>query len=152
MRAQAHFREILERKLAAAGEAGRPPDRRPLTRPLPPPLFAFASGSHSFRTDAARPAACGAYGVRRPVAPVSPPRRPLGLSPSERHAADELRRLGAAFPDDDFSVADVRSAYRALARRFHPDAHPGATEAERSYLAGAFGRITTAYHELTRAR
>jgi hypothetical protein len=156
MPAQEQFGDVLERALAAAAEGGRwaaPPERRPHAGPPPVPPFSFAAHPHPFLGVAARCRSrfpCAAYGVPATAAPTRC-RVPRQLSAAERRAANQLRRLGATGLDDDFSTADVKRAYRVLARRFHPDAHPDATDAERAYLADAFGRITTAYHELTRS-
>ena len=69
----------------------------------------------------------------RDVAPVPPgdtsPWRLLGVPPGT-------------------DVADVKRAYRRLARAVHPDLHPGATEAERTALQARFVEITRAYRAL----
>jgi hypothetical protein len=44
--------------------------------------------------------------------------------------------------------ADVRRAYRRLARTVHPDLHPGATDAERRVLEARFHALTEAYRTL----
>lgn len=46
------------------------------------------------------------------------------------------------------SVADVKRAYRRLARSVHPDLHPDATDAERRSLEVRFMEITDAYRIL----
>ena len=57
------------------------------------------------------------------------------------HHAASCTILGVAV---DASTADIRRAYKRLARRLHPDLHPGDTaRAER------FTRITAAYNDLT---
>ena len=77
------------------------------------------------------------------------PRALRRLSAAQRQALECLRGFGAESLDDSFEDADVRSAYRALARRFHPDRYPEAGEDEREYLSHAFARIAEAYRQLT---
>jgi len=67
------------------------------------------------------------------------PRRQLG--PAERHALDELIGLGARLRDD-FTVAELRSAFRSLARQHHPDRHPGQSDTDRAHAARIFDFIT----------
>ena len=55
------------------------------------------------------------------------------------------RILGLA---EGATPAEVRRAYRALARRFHPDAHPHASESERRALAARFDELTRAYRAI----
>jgi molecular chaperone DnaJ len=43
---------------------------------------------------------------------------------------------------------EIRRAYRKLARAFHPDAHPSASEAERRSLSQRFHAVTEAYRAL----
>ena len=49
---------------------------------------------------------------------------------------------GARTPDA------LRRAYRTLARRYHPDSHPGTTAAERAHLARLFAVATEHYRSL----
>ena len=48
----------------------------------------------------------------------------------------------------DFTNAELRSAFRALAREYHPDRHPGSSEFERERLAALFTRLRAAYEQL----
>ncbi len=48
----------------------------------------------------------------------------------------------------DADPTAVRAAFRALARRFHPDAALGAGPEDRERLQAAFARLTEAYHAL----
>jgi hypothetical protein len=56
-----------------------------------------------------------------------------------------LRVLGVA-PGADATV--IKRAFRQLARNYHPDLHPQATEAERRALAERFVEVTAAYQTL----
>jgi len=53
--------------------------------------------------------------------------------------------LGIAPGADD---AEIKRAYRRLARTVHPDLHPGVTEAQRRALEARFSEITRAYRSL----
>lgn len=61
-----------------------------------------------------------------------------------------LNELGAIL-DENPTAADVRRAYRLLARRFHPDTHPHATAAEVARLSAQFMRATADYRVLSAA-
>jgi len=63
--------------------------------------------------------------------------------PSERYAALHLLGLPA-----DADAATIKQTYRRLVRTYHPDLHPGATDAERSKLAERFSAVTQAYQRL----
>jgi hypothetical protein len=144
MRGEAAFGEILDRKIGEVRRASAPP--APLPAALPTPLFLFATSARSFGCDIRRPAAGSAYGARRAAPRPAAPAR--AFSTADHRAAEDLRRFGADGLDGSFTDADLRRVYRLLARRFHPDAHPMASEGERAYLADAFGRITGAYRQL----
>jgi DnaJ-like protein len=77
-----------------------------------------------------------------------------GLDPrlgSEAGAAADAARTRARRTlglDDDADPAAVRDAYRRLARRLHPDMHPGSDEPTRRALAARFAAVTEAYRSL----
>ena len=71
----------------------------------------------------------GAYSVHDPRALAI---ATLGLEPHEATNPDAVRR-----------------AYRRLAKTYHPDAHPHASEAERRELAGRFSALSEAYAVLS---
>lgn len=58
-----------------------------------------------------------------------------------------MRELGAEL-GRDFSAADLRRAYRRLARTYHPDGHPGVTAGERARLSRTFAALTDHYRTL----
>jgi hypothetical protein len=66
--------------------------------------------------------------------------------------AVEAPALSAAWAALELSpgapLDEVRRAYRRLARALHPDAHPGAADAERRRLAARFDAVTRAYRLL----
>jgi DnaJ-domain-containing protein 1 len=67
---------------------------------------------------------------------------PLGRE-DPRSAA--FRVLGVPPSADE---AEIRRAYRRLARRFHPDTHPAASDTERRALSDRFQTVTEAYRAL----
>ena len=70
------------------------------------------------------------------------------LTTTQRSALQQLRQLGADL-DPTFSERQLRAAFRALAKRFHPDRHPGSSPAEQERLAWTFATVREAYRELT---
>jgi DnaJ-domain-containing protein 1 len=123
--AQVHFRVTL-----------RPPRGALLDEPLRPPEFLSGRKRARDRSEAPPLATPQAPSVRRPVheAPAVDP----------RHAA-AMRVLGIA-PGAD--AAAIKRAYRQLARSYHPDLHPGASEAQKRALAERFVQVTAAYQTL----
>lgn len=76
-------------------------------------------------------------------------RQPERHDSSARGAA--LRRLGFAASDRP-RPEELRSALRDLARRWHPDRHPGAGPRTREALHQHFSASVAAYERLTRPR
>ncbi len=72
------------------------------------------------------------------------PRRAHQLSGAERWALDRLLDLGAALAPD-FSVDELRRAYRLLAHRYHPDRHAASDAVTQASMAGRFSEVSTAY-------
>ena len=90
--------------------------------------------------------------ARRPsfVTPPPPPPRPRprrALSPRQQEALDAFVQLGARM-DDAFTEAELRSVFRSLAFRYHPDGHPGSTDAEKAHLSVRFAQLHDAYESL----
>jgi hypothetical protein len=155
MRTGPDFGQILEEKLDDEGLAWVSSPRRrerPPLGPAPRPVFLFGDLRSGFTAGPSRPAPdSGAspwtpvYGAR-PGAQSRPPRH---LTPAQRHAFVVLRGLGAGSLTERFTNTELRSAFRELARRFHPDRHPDSSESERAQLAHSFATACDAYRTLT---
>jgi hypothetical protein len=72
------------------------------------------------------------------------------LTSQQRDALDRFGHFGANLRAD-YTRDELRSAFRSLARCFHPDRHPGMGPAEKERLAATFSLLKTAYEELRRA-
>jgi hypothetical protein len=66
--------------------------------------------------------------------------------PSPGAPSSAWRILGVA---QGAEMAEIKRAYRRLARSLHPDLHPEATEEQRRDLAAKFSEVTDAYRVLT---
>jgi DnaJ-class molecular chaperone len=62
----------------------------------------------------------------------------------------EFIGLGATL-GSDFTAHELRSAYRTLARRYHPDRHPASSEIEKARLARAFAEMSGSHRHLLTA-
>jgi hypothetical protein len=88
---------------------------------------------------AGRRRARDAHASRSP--PPRPPRIPFPPSPTVLAA----RVLGV---DPGAELADIKRAFRKLAKDYHPDLHPEASEDERRTLEARFAEVTAAYRAL----
>jgi hypothetical protein len=122
----------------------RPPRGALLDDPLRPPEF--LSGRR--RTRDKHPGSGASPEARRATAHdgVDGGSRyaPPAASVDPGHLA-ALRVLGVA-PGADATA--IKRAYRQLARHYHPDLHPGASDDERRALAERFVAVTAAYQAL----
>ena len=97
---------------------------------------------------------------------LRPPHTVLGTGPLDareflsgrRRTRDRTETRAAHFPGDPLGAAwkllgltpgagadEVKRSFRQLVRRYHPDLHPQATDAERRELSLRFGEVTQAY-------
>jgi hypothetical protein len=120
----------------------------------PPPRAGYASGVATatlffdLDTDIRPHRAAAAFAaVMPPVARPEPRRVTHTLSAPERRAFETLLRFGGRL-DAAFTWQELRSAFRSLVLRYHPDRHPGSSDQERSRLAACFTEIATAYQQL----
>jgi hypothetical protein len=96
------------------------------SRPVTPPLLSLELPLTASRRTAVEPL--------RPA----PPAR---LTALDRQTLDEARTPDA-----------LRRAYKQLARRYHPDSHPGCTAAEHARLSRLFTEATEHYRVLSGSR
>jgi hypothetical protein len=89
----------------------------------------FLHGRRRARERGSAPPAAQSHQVARAPAPDVTPWRVLGVSPGTEQA-------------------EIKRAYRRLARTVHPDLHPRATDEQRSALQARFVEITAAYRAL----
>jgi hypothetical protein len=134
MRSGVQFGDVLDDKVGQFQQATRSrqaaPDCRQY-RPVSDPILLFFD-----------------LRFRPSPPPPSSPRRVL--TPRQDRAFHALVELGATLPTD-FTDADLRSAYRLLALKYHPDRHPGSSRAEAERLALLFTQLTDAYRQLSLA-
>src|SRR5688500_15988324 len=132
----AAFTEVLEHFVDRYGP-GEPAAARRwhpgiATRPL---LWLEATAVESRR-------ACPPELQRRRAAAPTPPRRPL--SREQRAALDRFVALGARL-HSGYTRRELRSAFRSLARTFHPDYHPAISASEKARLSAMFSEVREAY-------
>jgi len=110
--------------------------------------------SHAANRPAAHTAPClkepESHGATPSVSTVRPARRRRRLTTTQSRALDAFNRLGAGVRVD-FSLGELRSAFRMLARRYHPDRHPDASVVDRHRLAWQFTTIRNSYQTLLTA-
>jgi hypothetical protein len=134
-----HFAQVLDETLAAASAPPEAEHVRP--RFVGPQVLGFF--------DFTRPGRQPFSAHRHPPAAWSAPapRVSRRLTPAQRAALDDMVRLGASLTPD-FTDAELRSAFRALARQHHPDRFPTASELEKARHARQFTRLHAAYRTL----
>jgi hypothetical protein len=72
------------------------------------------------------------------------------LTTVQRRALADLTALGAAI-DASFTRDELRTAFRVLARRYHPDRHASRSDVDPARLSAQFRRLHDAYRVLARA-
>lgn len=143
MTAGVTFADVLDRTLANWPLGPQAPPRHARHAPFVASLDGPAVSIHA--TPYARLAAARHATTPAVTAPPPQPPRPVRvMTAAQRDAARVLMDLGADLPAD-FTDEELRRAFRALARRWHPDRHPGASPAEHARLARTFAAVMTAY-------
>ena len=144
------FAEILQQKLgdfdpeppAASAYAWRRPVQGPTVLYFDSRFYAAAAPTRTSPAMQHGPARV------RPFVRPSPPRRPRRvLTADERRALEQFVTFGARLTAD-FTDGELRSAFRTLARQFHPDRHPGSNPFEQARLSQTFAAICDAYRRL----
>jgi hypothetical protein len=108
-------------------------------RPMTPPLLHFSGAPFRF--------AWTPYASMAPR-PAKRACRSTPLTATEQRALGVLNDLGADL-DEAMSLAELRHAFRSLARQHHPDRHPDSTDDEKVRLARLFATVTDHYRLLT---
>jgi hypothetical protein len=147
------FAEVLAQEMAGFLPRG------PVSAPKPPPTYGFVP-PHPFLFSKPilqfRAPAYSSMGTRTSsvsyvpppvVMPPLVPRKPRKLTVRQRRALNELVALGANL-GSDFTARELRSAYRTLARQYHPDRHPASTEIEKARLARMFADVNENHRRL----
>lgn len=125
---------------------GPPVCGSPTAAPGPSSSAAGTAATGAAR-DAGRPAASGSRGTSRPgAARTFSALRPLGER--EARALAAIRALGGDDLDAHALDRDLRRVFRRLARRYHPDRHPGLDGPARAALAARFSTLVEAYRVL----
>lgn len=142
MQRGATFAEVLDGFLHTPAAAEPEPPPAP-TRPTPMNPFLFSTAYQRIPGSLPREYAGAA-------APASAPRATRAarrLTPVQQRALDGFIGLGATLTSD-FTPQELRAAFCALARRYHPDRHPFASAADVTVLARTFTAITGHYELL----
>ena len=138
------FVDVLDEVLAGY-EADSPAKPAPMASGFATPsIFRFESRNM-------KPAASPSGWLSASAAIAPPPPRPAPprrtLSPRQREAIDAFVHLGARM-DEDFTHDELRSVFRSLALRYHPDRHPGSSDSEKAHLSVRFAQLHDAYESL----
>lgn len=152
MHSGAQFAEILAEKVGRFGASGRPAaaSRPAYAKAHHPVVLFFHSGTGGTVMDsrvaraygaAIRP---GAAAAPKPAAEMRPTRV---LTERQQQALAHFVGLGARL-HADFTSRELRSAFRLLARLYHPDRHPGCSEFEKARLSRLFAGLHEAYRQL----
>ena len=117
-------------------------------------LFWFEGSASVAPRPSAAPSAFSRGEVPHAAAPlrlVHSDRRPKRtLSPRQHEALMQLAALGATLTAD-FTFEELRSAFRSLARAYHPDHHPGRATRATVPVSQVFVTLRSAYDTLKSA-
>ena len=137
------FAEVLDEKVAGHRKAEpAPAPHVPFT-----PTIGFYFDTGTVAPEVRARATARARAAAPPPRAAAGPRPPRTLTASERQALETLVGLGAAI-DADFTAETLRSAFRLLARRHHPDRHPRSSDLERARQSAVFAQLHDAYRRL----
>jgi hypothetical protein len=134
MRGGTTFADVLEHTLGVFQPDTPLSGTSPSYRQAPPPSLLF--GPRRFHVQSTPYAT--------PAEQAQPARRARTLTPGQQRALDGLARLGAHLRPD-FTARELRTAFRRLARQYHPDGHPGSSDAEKARLARTFSDVDDHY-------
>jgi len=146
---------LVMRGLPGWNPTGR---RRATSYDTPPAPGSQTAGSGTSSSSAGNAAPGSARDTADPAAGVgdraaarrrsSPAWRPLDAR--EARALATFRALGGDDLDPQALEHDLRRVFRRLARRYHPDRHPGLDGPARAALAARFATLVEAYRVLAR--
>ena len=157
MSAPLNFEDVLDEALAAQGDTGVAGGARYWTGPPPtfflpfgaprsaplPGIRQSALGIRVLQISGQRPAQRAAVAEGRvPNTECRVPTRVLTARHQE--ALDHLVSLGARL-GVDFTARELRSAFRQLARRYHPDRHHGGSTTEIAQVTRVFATMSAHY-------
>ena len=122
-------------------------------RMAPPPITPFWFVNLHFPPPVPGAGTIDGHTSRRHAGSARPSSR--ALHPSRELTAAEQRALAAmvalgAKLDEHFTESELRTAYRALARRYHPDRHPHCSGPEQARWAQKFALLCDSYERLRR--
>jgi hypothetical protein len=147
MRGRTTFAEELDDALRAERDRGPYTPEAPRLLPPPPP-FLFTGVQPHVRSRTTERILRGPDGTIRPGSPgargAAPARVSRTLTEVQRDALDGLVASGADL-HTDFTRADLRRAFRSLARQYHPDRHPTGTPDDKTRLSSEFARLSDHY-------
>ena len=141
MRAGHTFGDALDTALGAMPPCEPPSGRGILTAGL----FAAPFGPWWRGVSAFRPVVEPIVPAADPIAQPATRRQPR--TPTEHEAFRRFQDAGGALAPA-FTVAELKRAFRRLARDLHPDRHPATSEAERNRLGAAFAAVRESYLRL----
>jgi hypothetical protein len=140
MRGGTTFADVLEHTLGAFEPDTPLSGTLPSYRQAPPPSFLFGPRRFHFQST---PYAA----FKNPAAMPTRIRQPRRLTQAQQRALDALVGLGATL-SSDFTERELRTAFRGLARRYHPDGHPRSSDAQKTRLARIFSDVDRQYRLL----
>ena len=135
MRGCATFAEVLDQTLGAVPPSTLKPTSHPGARQAPTSPFLFSRRQFHFGSTP--------YGAAFRLRP----RPARSLTARQQGALDALVGLGAQLRPD-FTARELRTMFRRLAWRYHPDGHPGSSEEEDVSLSRRFAALTAHYRVL----